>query len=455
MTVAYGDTHGGGTVAFVEPGSPAEKAGIAPGDRLATADGCPLRDILDWQWASADLEIDVETVSAGGARHTVHMERDPGESFGLTFTDALFDGVRTCRNDCAFCFMWQLPKGLRKPLYLRDDDYRLSFLYGNFVTLTNLDGQDVERIVEQRLSPLYVSLHAVDQDVRSALVCARGEDRAVEVLDELLDAGIEAHVQIVLLPGLNDGDVLQDTLRWLAERAGVLSVGVVPLGYTAHQERFGRSYEDPRDAADALDALEPWRSRMADERGVRWVYAADEFYLAAGRAVPPWDAYDGFPQYENGIGLVRAFVDEFAESAQAIAEAGAGSRPDVRAPVTLVTGELFAPVLAGLLPAIAAPTLDLRVMPVRNALFGGNVTVAGLLAGQDVVSAVSRDAGTGTYLVPAVMVNSDGSLLDDVAAKELGRRSGKDVRLVPEDAEAFLGWLFAGRSDRTGTGTSD
>ena len=276
------------------------------------------------------------------------LEREAGEAWGLSFAGPLFDRVRTCTNDCAFCFMTQLPPGLRPSLYLRDDDYRLSFLAGTFVTLTNLSDADVTRIIEQRLCPLHVSLHAVSPQVRATLLHCRDEDRGLERLDELAAAGIELHVQIVLVPGVNDGEELVRSLGWLAVRGEpIASVGVVPLGYTAHQERFDRSYERPQDARAVIETLETWQQASRARRGIVWVQAADELYLAAGLPLPPAEDYDGYPQYENGIGMARAFIDEWTAEVASAEEGTAGDVAAGLGPAVLVTGELFAPVLRG------------------------------------------------------------------------------------------------------------
>ncbi|MBA4371085.1 MAG: Fe-S oxidoreductase [Coriobacteriaceae bacterium] len=327
----------------------------------------------------------------------------------------VFDGVRTCDNACTFCFVAQLPAGLRPSLYVRDDDYRLSFLSGNFITLTNLIPADVERIVRMRLSPLHVSVHAVTPDVRRRLICPTGKDAALPVLDDLLAAGIAIHVQIVLVPGINDGDELQATLAFLAARDGIASVGVVPLGYTGHQHRFSHSFEGAQASGDVLAALTPWRTRMRAERGVFWVHAADEFHLNAGVEVPPAAEYDDFPQYENGIGMVRGFLDGLPETADARL-----------ADVTFVTGQLFAPVLRRAFP-------DAPVLPVPNRLFGGNVSVAGLLSGADIADAIAADTSDGIYAVPDVTLNADGLFLDDLTPADVRERSCADVRMVSSE----------------------
>jgi len=235
---------GAGRIAAITPESPADLAHLEVGDRIVAVDGAVVHDILDWQWLTDGEAIEVSLTKESGEPAVVGLTRELGTPWGIEFSDALFDSVRTCRNNCTFCFMTQLPRGMRKALYVRDDDYRLSFLQGNFVTLTNLTDEDAERIAVQHLSPLYVSIHATDPEVRASLVCAN-DDRALERVDQLLDAGIDLHVQIVLVPGVNDAEQLDATLTWLAEREGIVSVGIVPLGFTRHQERFSASYTDP------------------------------------------------------------------------------------------------------------------------------------------------------------------------------------------------------------------
>ncbi len=426
----------GGVVSRVVPGGPAARAGLSDGDVLRTADGNALRDVLDWQWFADGPSVEVAGIRADGSPLTAVLVREAGEPWGLGFSATVFDGVRTCRNRCAFCFMTQLPKGLRRPLYLRDDDFRLSFLQGNFITLTNLSDADVDRIAEQHLSPLYVSLHAVRPEVREQLVCAR-EDRALERFDQLLDAGVDLHVQVVLVPSVNDGEVLDETLTWLAEREGVASVGIVPLGFTAHQERFSASYAG--EAAGAVIAqVAPWQEAFRTRDGVTWVYLADEFYLSAGVPVPASEHYDDFPQYENGIGLVRSFIDDAGVLAPQLAEAIA-LLPSGRR-VALATGTLFAPVL-DVIVADVDPKARVNVVAVENRFFGGNVSVTGLLTAADLVPALSALPVETLALVPDVVANADGLLLDDVPASELGERSGRHVRLVSCDAAGLLGGL--------------
>lgn len=412
----------GGTVASVDSGAPAA-AGLRAGDVVVGVDGSPLRDVIDWWWLTDEPYFTLD-VLRGTEGLQLEIEREPGVPLGVSFTEPLFDGIRECDNACAFCFVSGLPEGLRPSLYVRDDDYRLSFLVGNFVTLTNVTDGDVARIIEQHLSPLHVSVHAIDPAVRARLVCPTVEDRALEVLDELLAAGIEVHVQVVLVPGTNDGDVLEATLAYLSAREGVLSVGCVPMGFTGHQRRWTSSYDD-QSAGTVLRQIHDWQERMRPLKGRGWVYAADEFYLLAGVPLPPAAEYDGFPQFENGIGMASAFLDEFKVSRGMKATGG-----------TVVTGELFAPVLAR---AVADAGWDqVRVLPVRNRLFGGNVGVSGLLGGRDIAEAIGEDGAKGIYYLPDVLVNSDRLLLDDVPADELAALARADVRFVASDAGSLV-----------------
>ncbi len=429
-------------IAAVDHQSPASTGGVKPKDAILAANDVVLRDVIDWRWYADDAAVSLLVRDPLGHERTVVLGRAPGESWGIEFEHVVFDGVKTCQNKCPFCFVDQLPKGLRRPLYVRDDDYRLSFLQGNFITLTNLTDDDMERIDEQRLAPLYVSLHSVDPVVRKHIICAR-DDIALMRFDQLVELGIDLHVQIVLVPGENDASRLEQTLTWLAMRDGVRSVGVVPLGYTKHQSRFDRSYENCRDAAAVVEQIEPWRAAFRRRDGISWVHAADEFYLNARKPIPSASTYDGYPQYENGIGLVRAFVDGLAARAEELEERVGQWRSTSRGldeearRVTLLTGTLFAPMLESLVSDLGYDDV-LRVLAVPNHLFGGNVSVTGLLAESGVSAAIRADHSPGAYLLPDVVANPEGLTLDDVPAADLGPLTGHDVRLVSSDAAGLV-----------------
>jgi putative radical SAM enzyme (TIGR03279 family) len=439
-------------VSVVEPNGPAARAGIVAGDVIVSAAGEPVRDVIDWMWLADDAEVEAVVLAPDGTRRDVTLARDLDEGWGFDFDGVVFDGIRECDNACTFCFVAQLPPGLRPALYVRDDDFRLSFLAGNFVTLTNVRDDDIDRILEQRLSPLHVSVHAVDPDVRRRLLCATAEDRALEFIDTLLAGGIEVHTQIVLVPGVNDGEVLERTLAWLAERPRIASVGVVPVGLTRFSRFAGQGYRTAEAAAAVLAQLAPWQARMRVERGVSWVMAADEFYLTARAPLPAWDDYDDFPQFENGIGMTRAFLDEMAEELDALKGATAHA-----CGVVLVTGELFGPVLESLARTLSDGGCPVRVLPVRNEMLGGEVTVAGLLGGADLEAAILADARARAgvhvdevYLLPDVVLNDDGVTLDGHDLTRIGEAAGADVRLVSCDAAGLVTALLAISSPQSG-----
>lgn len=438
----------GGVVADVESGGAAQRAGLSAGDVVLAADGEALRDVIDWRWLADGAVVVVSVRAADGTVRDVELVREPGETWGFTFTEPVFDGIRTCRNRCTFCFVAQLPPGMRASLRVRDDDYRLSFLHGNFITLTNLSDDDIERIVEQHLSPLYVSIHSSDPAIRKALIGAAPKDRALEHFDRLADAGIETHVQIVLVPGVNDGEALDSTLEWLEARRGVVSVGIVPLGYTRYQERFASSF-DAKLAEQVIARVEPRREAHRSQTGRSWVHLADELYLKSGRETPPADTYDGFPQHENGIGIVRSFLDDISRRKDELSAAVAALAPGTS--VRVVVGESAAPVLERALHEIAAPSGspdDVGVLAVRNIFFGGNVSVTGLLTAHDLVPAIASGPQESTYLVPDIVSNSDGLLLDDVRAADLASMTRRDVRLLSCDADGLLGVLRTLATDR-------
>jgi putative radical SAM enzyme (TIGR03279 family) len=429
----------GGKVASVAEWGAAAAAGVLPKDRLVGLDGDPVRDVLDVAWYESDGVRSIDVVRKG---RVLEFESDGGP-LGLTFEESVFDGVRRCRNRCTFCFVDQLPKGLRRSLYVKDDDYRLSLMYGNFVTLTNLDESDVARILEQRISPLYLSWHATDREVRRRLIGPRAQ-LAVGAVERLVAGGIEFHVQIVLCPGANDGDVLEGTLDDLWSKGpAVRSVGVVPVGRSALGE-VARGPAPPG-AAYASDLLRRVRSRQRRalaERGTRWVWAADEWYLKAGMTLPGITHYEDLAQLGNGVGIATAFLAEVRDAAR---RSGQGKRParSGRASGTrrsiLLTGELSAPVLGEAAMILEERLgLDVEVLPVANRLFGGEVTVTGLLGGAEILDAVRKAARRGRVLVPDVVFEPGGQTLDGVARADVERAVPGSVEVVPSNGRGLV-----------------
>lgn len=437
-------------IAAVEEGSPAWEVGLEPGCYLTSVDGAPLRDIVDWRWLACDEAVRVGYIDLDGEAGEVELERACGQDWGVTFQGVVFDRVRLCRNACVFCFMRQLPEGSRASLSLRDDDFRLSFLAGTFVTLTNLTADDEARIVEQRMSPLRVSLHASDPDLRRRMI-GRHAQHGLDALERLLAAGIEAHCQIVLMPGVNDGDALRETLAWAYARPGIVDVGIVPLGYTRHQERLERSFDAPDAAAAVLADIGPFQRRALAERGTPWVFAADEFYRNAYLAdtpahVPPAADYGDFSLFEDGIGIIRSYVDDFAAACGSGLAARAAAAIDASGrPVRLVVGEAMQPWLDALL---AKSPLSGRVVPltVRNRFYGGNVTVTGLLAGRDIAAAIRAEEGgspSPLYVVPRVILNDAGVTLDDMTVPSVEKEAGAPLAVVSCNPQEYLTEIIA------------
>lgn len=418
-------------IAHVDEGSPAQRAGLEPGMALTHVEGEPLRDIIDWRWWADGFSVEV-TLEDG--RQAV-LERDLGQGWGIEFEDVVFDGLMTCVNACTFCFMRMLPKGMRETLYVRDDDYRLSFLQGNFVTLTNLGDDDVERIVERDLQPLHVSLHAVSPDVREALM-GRNAQRGLDVLEQLLSAGIRVHTQIVVVPHVNDGAELARTLAWVEARPQVLSCGIVPLGYTKYQDRFTSSFsDDPDAAADVIELVRELQEDSGREQRNTYLQLSDEFYLDAGYSFPPARFYAGYPQFQDGIGMMRAFIDEWEQCAELV-EKTAGLLEGGPAP-TVVVGQAFHKVLA---PLVEASPLagKVRLLAVENAFFGGNVDVTCLLTGADIVPALGAARPEGPVILARQLFNDDMALLDDVTLAQVQAAAGQEVRLCTYCARELL-----------------
>jgi putative radical SAM enzyme (TIGR03279 family) len=446
-------------VVAVDPDSPAARAGVVPGDEIVAMNGQTPRDVIQYRLLADEPDVEL-VLSRGGLELTAAVDKDAGAPLGIEVSSALFDRVQTCDNHCEFCFIYQLPPGLRKTLYLKDDDYRLSFLYGNFTTLTRFTEADLERVLTERLSPLFVSIHATDPEVRSRMLRNRRGATSLRWLRALLDAGIEVHGQVVVCPGVNDGDVLDDTLCGvLDEYPALATVAVVPLGVSRYSNEAAMVPHTREQAAAVVDVVERWQATFSLAIGRRMVFAADEYYLLAGRPFPEPAAYEGFPQHENGIGIARTFEAEFlgrtdvatgvragffasvegapAEGYRAVRAPGTVTLvPSRRAPVAVLTGEYGASVIAPLVSSVGRD--DVRVLPVVNEFFGGNIGVAGLLVGADVARVLAAEPEGHRYLLPDVCL-SNGVFLDGTSPAELPR----PVEIVATDGHALRRALAA------------
>ena len=392
-------------VSKVHPGSVADELGIVPGTQLLTVNGRELADFLDWEFLGADDELTIEAVLPDGEQLVYEVERDGGEPFGLELEPPT---VRRCANRCEFCFIEGLPKGLRKNLYWRDDDYRLSFAYGNFATLSNLKDRDFARIIEYRLSPLYVSVHATPHEARKKLLNNPRVPNIMEQLRRLQEGGIRFHGQMVVVPGLNDGEVLEQSFEDLWSLGDdMMSVAIVPVGLTQFSHLYTGKPMDRENATRLIESVERWEARALAERGHRWVFASDELYLLAGRELPGPEHYGDFPQIENGIGSVTALRQRVAEGLHEL------PRLDGRR-IGVVTGVSMGPLMPDLLAQLEARTgARFELIVVENSLFGPTTTTAGLLVGADITRALDGRADLDLALIPAECINESGLFLDD------------------------------------------
>ncbi|MCC6399083.1 MAG: DUF512 domain-containing protein [Bacteroidetes bacterium] len=395
-------------------GSIADEAGLLAGDELLEMNGKRVQDNLDVRFHESDPDLSLKIARAGEVM-LFDIEKDEGEPLGLELEEMK---ILSCGNDCIFCFVDQNPQGLRNQLYFRDGDYRLSFMYGNYTTMTNAGPAILRRIITQRLSPQYISVHATDLPTRIKLMGLKKDDHILEKIALLHDNGIDMHTQIVLCPGINDGAVLEQTVHDMYRfHRQIVSLAVVPVGLTDH--RFGlaeiRRVDRPY-ARALLDRVNGWQEKFRRECGRGFVYASDEFYIVAGRPVPPAAEYDGYPQIENGVGMVRIFLTRFKEQSRRFPVA-----LSKRKTLTIVTGRLA----SGFMREIVVPRLEkirnlnVQLVVARNTLFGPNVTVSGLLSGKCVYSAMRRKGAGDLVVLPPDILNADGMFLDDMTVPQL------------------------------------
>ena len=425
-----------GLISAVRKNSLAEAAGIVAGDKLVAVDGVQVKDIIELSFYTSDYEVELELENAQGQRRQVHIDKYPDEDLGLEFEAAVFDKVSTCYNNCIFCFVDQMIPGMRKGLYVRDDDYRLSFLYGNFITLTNLKEEDFQRIIQTHMTPLYVSVHATDPKVRCEMMHNRFAGELMDKLERLFAAGIEVHTQIVCCPGYNDGEILAKSFHDLyARHPHVLTMAVVPVGITKHREGLHplRTFTK-EEAAALIDQVTPWQRQCREETGKTFIYLGDEFYLLAGRDVPAAEWYDGFPQLENGIGLTRSFLDEWQATLPSLSSYQAAS------PAVIPVGESAFTVLQPLLDALNKQFNTAHsFVPVPNQFFGGKVNVTGLLTASDILR-TCKESGK-RLILPAVVLNNDKLFLDDTALEQFRKEYPGKVDIA-KDAKELLHLLL-------------
>lgn len=401
--------------------SPADQAGLIPGDRLLAIDGVRLRDLIDYSWLISDGNVELTVADQDGNQRTTLLQTEPGTPTGLAFAPP---DPKRCGNNCIFCFVHQLPKGLRRPLYVKDEDYRLSFLQGTYVTLSNLKPSELNRIIEQRLSPLYLSVHAVDPALRERLLGRTGIQPILEQITTLAQARITMHTQVVLCPGINDGRYLEQTVNELAKlHPAVQSLAVVPVGLTEHRQRLPQL--QPVDTGYAATFLETWLPRMRTlnhQLGDAFLQLADEFFLKANHPFPMLKEYGDLPQWENGVGMVPWFLKDAA----AVVRRAQPLKP-LRA--TIATGRIAEGFVTGFLQQLSEKTgCSLKVAAIPNLLFGPEVTVTGLICGRDIIRALQGcDLGNLLFIPDVMLKEGEGCFLDDLTPDDVSRALG--VRL--------------------------
>jgi len=430
----------GSVIASVDGGSPAEKKRIKAGDELLAINGHPVRDVLDYKFYSYDSRLTLERRTGDRIRRT-HVRKREGEDLGLNFETYLMDKPRSCANNCIFCFVDQLPKGMRSTLYFKDDDARLSFLQGNYITLTNQSQREVQRIIDLRISPINVSVHTTDPELRCMMLGNRNAGRGIEIMRRFAEAGIEMNCQIVVCPGVNDGEQLSRSMRELADMyPSVPSVSIVPVGLTAHRQGLYEIRPYDRDlACETLDRVEAFARECMEKHGSSIFFCADEMYLKAGRDIPEDEYYEGYPQLENGVGLLRLLTEEFYEELGQTPPADGVS-------FTAVTGVAALPFIEKLLQSAAEKDANVqgRAVAIRNDFFGHTIDVAGLVTGGDIIKQLSgKDLGERVLIPHNMLRHGETVFLDDVTVEEVEKSLNVRVRIVMQDghdlARAFFG----------------
>ncbi len=413
-------------VESIEPGSIAEELGIEPGDTVLRINDKPAADIIDYCFLTAEEEVNILLQKPDNSQWLLEIEKDWDEELGIIFKEGGLGATRSCRNKCIFCFVDQMPPDMRDSLYVKDDDYRLSFFQGNFISLTNVSDRELQRIAEQKLSPLYISVHTTNPRLRVKMMRNPAAAKIMDQLRYLAGSGVEIHTQAVLCPGINTGEELERTVADLSDLwPSVHSLALVPVGLTGYREKLYplRKFNSV-EAVEIIQRVYQWQKVFTKQKGYPLVFASDEFYLLAGKPVPPADHYGGFPQTENGVGLIRLFVDSWNEIKSELPR-GLPSETNLK----LVTGELAASVLDPVVNRLnKVENLSVELVAVKNNFFGADVTVAGLLTAADITGQIKVCGNTGAVIVPeAALRSGEPVFLDGPSLDELSHKLGVPV----------------------------
>ena len=424
----------------VEPGSPAQQLGLGPGDELLSVDGNPLNDTLDYEFYTDSSSFHLKARIQGAVQEwDVHREaRGP---FGCDFATYLGDEKHSCSNHCMFCFIDQLPPGMRESLYFKDDDERLSFLFGNYITMTNMQDHEIDRIIKMHISPINISVHTTNPQLRVRMLANRRGGETLKYLDRLVEGGIEVNCQLVLCRGINDGDELRRTLTDLLKLTPMVqSIAAVPCGITDYRKNlYPQVPYDAASSAEVIDILEEFGDECKARHGKRIIYPSDEWYLNAGRPLPPAEFYEDYAQLENGVGMWRLFEQEF------LAELDKPHRVYGSKKMDVVTGTLAAPLIGAMMAELHRqyPMIEVTVHPIQNKFFGGNVSVAGLVTATDILAQCKGKLQSSVLGVPEVMLRSERDMfLDSVTVDELAQQLGVKIEILPsgggDEARALL-----------------
>jgi len=424
----------------VEPGSIAEEMGLRPGDRLLAVNGHEIEDIFDYRYLISDDYIEV-LVQTDDGEELLEIEKDYSEDLGLDFGESLMDAYRHCSNKCIFCFIDQLPKGMRDTLYFKDDDSRLSFLQGNYITMTNMSDEELDRIILYKLEPINISVHTTNPELRQKMLSNRFAGRILEQIRRLYDGGIIMNAQIVLCRGWNDGEELERTIRDLTQfMPNIESLSVVPVGLSDHRE--GLCPLEPFTAEDAgrvIDTIERWQKSLYAQCGTHFVHASDEWYLLAGRPVPEEARYDGYLQLENGVGMIRLLITEFTQALDAL------PGDDRQREVSIATGMLAESTLQALTAKLREkfPGVQVHIHAVENRFFGSKITVSGLLTGRDIIEQLSGERLGEELLLPANLLRAGETvLLDDMDIRDIESALQIPVRIVQSNGQDLVHCLI-------------
>ena len=421
----------------VKSGSIAQQKGISAGDTLHTINGNPIQDVLDYDFYAADPKLKLELEKPDGKRQILRIRKEEYEDLGLEFETYLIDREHSCRNDCIFCFVNQMPKGMRESLYFKDDDARLSFLFGNYVTLTNMPESEIDRIIKMHISPINISVHTTNPELRAAMMHNRFAGESLAYLEKLAKAGIHINCQLVLCPGINDGNELSRSLSDLGKYyPSVQSIACVPVGLTKFREGLPPlTGYDKETAGQVIDRVEEFSRMFLKENGCRLAFPSDEFFLKAERPLPPDQYYEDFAQLENGVGMISLLRQEFRSALEELEPS------DRRRNITVATGTAAHPFLVNLVDELKLKwhNLECIVVPIQNDCFGHSITVAGLVTGGDLIAQLSgRDLGE-ELLIPSVMLRHEQDrFLDDVTLEEVTQKLGVPVRVCETDGGSLL-----------------